>query len=642
MNKLYIPLLATVLVGGSATAQHSAPVRKAATDFMRHAPREAHFGGNRDVIWSNDFSNAADWEAGTIEGASDDTWVIGTTGPTGAFASQVGTILSTTAANGFALFDSDLLCSGNQEATLTLVNPVDLSSYSGVLFQFEQNYKRFYDNVWVDWSTNGTEWNAVQVNADFDHGGTAQATTNPQLTVVNLSAAAGSTTVYVRFRFESTPASANPLTGAAFPASLVGCAYSWQVDDVAFVTMPDYEVQMNYAYTSTTGLGEEYGRIPRAQLPAAMNLGAEVYNLGVSPLGDAGVQVEVKDASGTVVPELSSTIDLSTIASGDTVVADANLNFPAGFATGVYSAAFSIVGDNMPMDFDTTNNKKLRNFEITDGIYSVDAIGNHPEGEEQLLQYGTATWTDNAEVYYMNMYYINTPTYATHVTVQLAVSTVAGAEARIEAMLFDTTSIIQLPASISQPLQGMTSESHTITEADITAGFVTLALEQPVQLQPGAYFAGVKLSGSGTVASTNNTDPEVYILDDNTVPQPIWTSALFLPVDFNDDGTEGRHSYTNGNAFAIRLTLTPNVSVRENGELTGISIFPNPTNGIFQISSDRAETLFVEIADLAGKSVRTAKLSSMATVDLSDVASGVYTVTVSSATERTVQRVTVK
>lgn len=646
MSKFYIPLLATVLVGSSATAQQSSTLRvnarKADNGMVRQAPRETQSGMDRAIIWSNTFSNPADWVAGTITGASDDTWVIGTTGPTGAFASQVGTILSTTAANGFALFDSDLLCSGNQEATLTLLDPVDLSGYSGALLQFEQNYKRFYDNVWVDWSTNNTDWTAIQVNADFEHGGTAQATTNPQLTSLNLSAAAGSATVFIRFRFESTPASVNPLTGAAFPAAAVGCAYSWQVDDVAFVTMPDYEVQMNYAYNSTTGLGEEYGRIPLAQLPSTLNLGAEVYNLGVTPLGAAGVQVEYKDATDNVVPELSTTINLSTIASGDTMLANIDLNFPSELALGVYRGTFSIVGDNMALDFDTTNNKKMRHFEVTDGIYSVDAIGNHPDGTEQLLQYGTATWLDNSEVFYMNMYFINTTTYATHVTAYLAPATVAGSDAKIEAMLFDTAAMTVLPASISSPIQGITSLSHTVTEADITAGFVTLALEQPVQLQPGAYFAAVKVSESGTVSSTNGTDPEVYILDDNTVAQPGWTSALFLPFDVNDDGTEGRHSYTNGNAYAIRLTVTPNVSVRERGELAGISIFPNPTNGIFQISSDRSEVLFVEIADVAGKIVRTTKLSNMATVDLSNVATGVYTVTVSSATARTVQRVTVK
>lgn len=648
MSRLYIPVLALALVGNSAfgqVAQQSGAMRvaKKASEFPVRAPqRPMASGAARDIIWSDDFSNPSNWVAGTIAGASNNTWVIGTTGPTGAFANQVGTITSTTASNGFALFDSDLLCSGNQHATLTIANPLDLSGYVGVLLEFEQNYKRFYDNVWVDWSTDGTNWSEIQVNADLDHGGLAAPTANPEFTRINVSGLAGSSTAYFRFRFESTPASVQPETGASYPGTLVGCAYAWMVDDVAITTLPDYEIQMNYAYTSTTGLGEEYGRIPSSQLPGTMNVGAEVFNLGLADQTNTVVNVAFTDVDGNAIPGFSGSLEVGTVVSGESVVADGDINIPANLPLGVYLANFTISSDNIAEDLDDSNNAMQRNFEVTDDIYSLDAIGNHTSGET-LAQFGTASFTGDANPVYMTMYYISTEATYAGVTVELGSGTRLGNSAQIEAFMLDTLNIIQTPASV-QPINGITSPLHTITQENLNNGAVGLVFEEPITLQPGAYYAAVRLYGSGTPGTDtpSSNDPEVYILDDTTVPQPGWTSAIFLPNDIQDDGTPGRRSYTNGNAFAIRLTSNPNVSVAEMKELTGINVFPNPTNGVFQISSDRTDVLFVEITDITGKVVRNTTLSSMATVDMSDVASGVYTVTVSSATERSVHKVTVK
>lgn len=647
MSKFYVPALALALVGTGAYAQSSTGVEKAnkrhdGSMIVSRAPRTPAPAAveAREIIWSDDFSDPGNWIPGIVDGASDDTWVIGTTGPTGPYAAQVGTIASTTASNGFALFDSDLLCSGNQNATLTLANPVDLSAYSGVLLQFEENYKRFYDNTWVDWSTNGVDWASVQVNGSLEHGGTASPTANPELVTINLSDLAGWSTAYIRFRFESTPTSVDPLTNGAFPATLVGCAYSWMVDDVAFITLPDYEIQMNYAYTSTTGTGEEYGRIPTSQLPTTMNVGAELFNLGVGEQTNVSVDVTFSDANGNPVAGYDNSVGVAPMQSGETVVADDNINYPT--TPGLYNVAFLISSDNIAEDFDNTNNAAVRNYEVTNDVYSIDAIGNHPEGTEELFQYGTPSWTDNAEVYYMSMYVINSTFQATGVTVELGSGTVAGDDAVIEAFLVDTIDVIQTPATVSNWINGVSSGPHVVTAADVATGTIGLQFEEAVNLDPGAYFAVVRLAGSGTVSSVSSTDAEVYILDDNTVPQPPWTSAIFLPIDFNDDGTEGRHSYTNGNAYAIRLTSNTQVGVQEMTELAGVSIFPNPTNGVFQIRSDRTDVLFVEVTDALGKVVHKTNFSALATVDLSDLAAGVYSVAVSSANERSVQRVTIK
>ncbi|MFN5318472.1 MAG: hypothetical protein ACK5CY_06495 [Bacteroidia bacterium] len=107
--------------------------------------RGAAVTNSRDVFYTNDFSNASDWVIAAQAGS--DNWVIGTDVPSGAYA--IDGIASTTAANGFALFDSDLLCGGNQVANLTMANGVDCSAQSEVLLSFEQQYRRLFVSTFV-------------------------------------------------------------------------------------------------------------------------------------------------------------------------------------------------------------------------------------------------------------------------------------------------------------------------------------------------------------------------------------------------------------------------------------------------------------------------------------------------------------
>ena len=90
---------------------------------------------NRVDLWSSDFSNPADWIISNSAGNASN-WVIGSSIPSGAF--PIDPILSSTEANGYALFDSDLDCSGNQIANLTKATSVNCSTYPTVFLEFQQ------------------------------------------------------------------------------------------------------------------------------------------------------------------------------------------------------------------------------------------------------------------------------------------------------------------------------------------------------------------------------------------------------------------------------------------------------------------------------------------------------------------------
>ncbi|HOH84692.1 MAG TPA: hypothetical protein PLI16_08790, partial [Bacteroidales bacterium] len=107
------------------------------------------------VIWQNDFSVPANWTIAHNTGTTGD-WVIGTGGPSGSYA--IDPIASTTAANGFALFDSDLLCSGNQIANITTATSFSCAGHPNVKLSFQEMYRRYYDSTFVYVSNNGTTW----------------------------------------------------------------------------------------------------------------------------------------------------------------------------------------------------------------------------------------------------------------------------------------------------------------------------------------------------------------------------------------------------------------------------------------------------------------------------------------------------
>ena len=181
------------------------------------------------VIWSNDFSHPADWIISNEVG-NFDNWVIGNNVPSGSF--PITSINSTTSSNGYALFDSDLLCSGNQIANISIANPIDLSGFDAVAVRFEQQYRKFCDSTFVIVSIdNGATWTKFPTNIGLANN---DETNNPTLTQVTISnVAGGQSNVLIGFQFWS------PISFIDPPFSSPGCGYAWMVDDVSIIPAPN-------------------------------------------------------------------------------------------------------------------------------------------------------------------------------------------------------------------------------------------------------------------------------------------------------------------------------------------------------------------------------------------------------------------
>lgn len=182
-----------------------------------------HASAQAPAVWSNDFSDPTEWIS-TSEGGISDFWSIGLTGPAGTF--PILPINSLTALNGFALFDSDWSCSGNQIANLTYNDVIDCSGLYSVEIKFAQMYQRFNDSTFVYVSNdNGLTWDKYSVNTNYV---TNSISNNPELVVLDISTtAANSSQVKIRFQFWSPSDYQGPANGGP------GCGYAWMIDDVS-------------------------------------------------------------------------------------------------------------------------------------------------------------------------------------------------------------------------------------------------------------------------------------------------------------------------------------------------------------------------------------------------------------------------
>jgi hypothetical protein len=144
--------------------------------------------------------------------------------------------------------------------------------------------------------------------------------------------------------------------------------------------------------------------------------------------------------------------------------------------------------------------------------------------------------------------------------------------------------------------------------------------------------------------------------------QPTYTGAQYFPMGFqNEVPQRPRAYYTWGLAAAtptkpaqinqgFRFMLDAVVAgttlgVKEEINNAAVSVYPNPSKGVFNVSAKdmKGDNLSLEVRDLTGKLVYSAKASNAdTTVDLKNVASGVYMLKVSSESQTAVKRLIVE
>jgi hypothetical protein len=507
---------------------------------------------------------------------------------------------STDANNGFLWANSDRGLSaapGTDHLTRLTTTVIDCSSQPTVLLTMQSLVGVFdYDattNVRVNVSTDNVNWTSFVPFPCLETGAAAPPcvrwSANPQAVAVDISsAAANQSTVYVRFEW------------------LGGWEYFWAIDDIALSPIPDFELAMNYGVLSHTGFGEEYGRTPSAQLNPTFNLGSQVRNFGINTQNNVTLSAEVRNASNVLV--VSASDNAGSLANGDTATMNEFVTLPA-LAEGIYTGTFAVSSDEIGNDSETANDTILRTFAIDDLSYSLDGIGVHL-GDPVTATIGTASFTTSDDgSYFMTFYPVRATMSVFAIDVLLDATTAEGGQ--IIASIHDSSAV--LGGDVDSPF--IESLDYTVTAADVTNGIARVPLYGGVELTPGAYYAAVQLFSN---ADANR----IMMVDDNTVPQPSLASLIYLP-DEADPGP-----YTNGNAIGIRMILDPAASIIEN-ELAGVSVFPNPTDGLVQVVVDQPQAVDVTVMNVLGEVLNTGRFVGRTTIDLTGYAPGIYSIRVS-------------
>ena len=631
MKKIYL-LLFSISVGFFGSAQQSNQkelvVREEYTEH-KIKPSNNLNQPKGVVLWSNEFDNSADWvldNTGTV--AVDPNtgqpahWVF-ESDPNVIPVSALAPFGAATASNGFIFINSDACGGGDGDGTpifvtATIAAPIDLSAEPSCVISFSHNYRWWHDSRGVRVSgDNGATWTDFPVTSD--QGGVIpngypnnQNTDNPEITSFDISSVVGySSQALIQFYYEDNDY----------------WAWYWAVDDVKISRKDQNNVQnmSSWIYGEST-YGAEYGRTPVAHADANWYVGAQVSNDGVNDQTNVTLSADFGSfttTSSIAVVQADSTEYIESLE-------------PISVTAGVYQGVFTVSSDSDQVSgANFGDNTYDRSFEITTDVYSLDGIGNHPAGYEALGSLGSNSWPTDASdgLVCATMYPIKQAEVVNSVRAYITSSTVA----QSEVVLYIIDSLSFTSGMFGSAVY--TSELYTVTTNDVANGYIEIPVANntgwdPVNntttwenltLQAGNYYAGLELFSGGNTF-------DIRIVDDATVNQPAWSSAIWYPGD---------QAYTNGNAFAIRLNLGDNVNVNETTQ-NEISIYPNPSNGVINITNNGTDKNSILVRDISGKVILSTNSNVNATIDLTKYGKGIYIVEVSNSVGTVTEKVTIQ
>ena len=582
MKKTY--LLSALLISSiSVFAQKNTPVQiaKKNSGIYEKAPK-GNFSQLKNTVWQNDFSTASQWTT-VLNNLTIDAWVIGTSAPSGPYA--IDPIASTTASNGYALFDSDLLCSGDQNADVRITTPIDLSANPSVKLEFESFYRNFQGNCYVIASTDGTNWTEFEVHSSVPVNGL---TANPEVVQVNLSSViGGSATAYIGFRY------------------IGGCDYAWMVDDVKLATLDDYDLAIAGAYWGSTGFWGArlpYYQIPLAQI-APIDVAGIVTNNGALDQNDVVFTAAL--ASGVWTG--SSAPEVVLAGATDTISLPGALTPPPVATTHVINMSVSSgATDALPGDNAILNAASIS---VNDFIYARDK--------------GTATsGTYNQGMGFEagNIFDIYFAANLSGIDAYIGATAVVGAE--VYAKLYS------IDATTGDFIFVDESATYTLTAANLGQK-ITLALGAgAAPLSAGESYL-VVLGSLGDNGATNDlVISTAGVSEDQTSFYYDWTDQLWY--------------YTTSTPM-VRMNFDPSVGINEVENNLGLRVFPNPANEVINISLNKDVSATITLLDVSGKVVRTQTLNGISTsINTASLNSGVYFVTINDGTSVSTQKVVIK
>jgi len=593
MKKIYLSICALVVVATSFAQQND--VKN--TDFSNQTSKFHHYTSTADEnkavpFWTNDLSDATLWTMTDHANSGTQNWVIGTAVPSGGFSAPMGAIASTTAANGYAMYDSDALATSAtnvQDATLSFNNSIDCSAYQYVNLSFESYHRKFQDSVFVEVSNDNINWDRYEAHVDLDVN---DASDNFELVSLNISASAGNqATVWIRFRYEGQ------------------WDYAWMLDDVSIAETPNNAASMseavlggwwvNYANVAGGALaGFDFTFQTPSQLSAnPYSFEAVLHNDGVAPQNMI-LNAEVFNDQGTSVFTTTSNSMLLDMSHAVDTFACNNTFSPS--SNGAYEMRIWGTGDSIGTD------TAILMSIVNDYTYGRD--WNQASGSR-----GVARDCGGMVVGTTLDIYADEQLYA--IQVHIDDESVVGTPMYV--VLYEND-------AAGDPIFITQSDDYILTPADLD-NWVTIPMDGGQDLFAGTSY----LAAVGGYASP--VDTFLVNLSGESQGATCWIQDNGCSLGSGAFGDW----YWLSNIPMIRMSFDPAALSVDNIIEGQFNVYPNPNNGIFTVEFNnvKSDDYLLTVTNVLGQEVYTSSITSNGlnseTVDLTEFDKGIYILEIS-------------
>lgn len=585
-----------------------------------------------DIVYMEDFAGGLnEWEATGLacNGASAENatweWIANGTGYSDCYQQTTFQVPSPSRCNGAVFFNSGGLDNGglcdNQGTGLCpapqlaeLRSPaIDLTGSDAVSYslRFHQVAVQFTSGYFVSWSFDGgATWaDTTAINTELERFDI----TNRNFTRVPLPGSGQADSVVVRFLVQ-------------------GNYYLWGIDDVQIVGQEANNLRVNSDFYAIP----VNARYPLSQVEP-INFLADIENIGAIRQPNTTLNVTIVNDQGVTV--FDENLSYGNVP-GNTLVE--NVPFGPTFTpadTGTYFGVYSIRADSM--DFDTTDNQRFFQFEVTNGTFAkefgpnqpiVPAAGNWDAGEPHSWAYGNYYYVPNGAGQYVQTvsFALGNPEEDAGQTV--ALSLYEWPEDSNNDGTADRSEITQIGFDI-----------YTILGTEAPGEVITIpypAQGDPIELKDDmAYLLMLEYYAADeddvAFAGTDVLDYNAAVFLSQVQGMPRYAGML---------GIEGDLSTANFSSVGFGRDLVPTVRMTIDDERptstqvepamlnNQFHVFPNPAKDQFQVRfalAERAQDAQLQLFDVAGRLVWQQDVSGIQTEQLTvcpmDVVPGAYT-----------------
>lgn len=582
------------------------------------------------VILSEDFSGGAlpaGWQ-NVDNGTTGDLWYFDNPGNR--------TFNSTTAANGFASFDSDFNGPGAEDADL-ITSVIDCSALTTVNLSFEHFFNS-YNNDEGTLSVsgdNGATWNVVQTWTLDGVNATAEE--------FDITAfAAGQSQVLIKWNYVGS------------------YSWYWLIDDVLVFVPENDDLGVTSAAPGFVLFGETV-------TPSLM-----VKNFGTNTQNDFDIDIVINDGT-TDVYTYNGLITGAAIASGATVEYTAATTWtPAAEGSYTITATVTLAGDFEPANDEFVGDINVVTPSYTNNnSYGYDAFDDSGSGLEGFivsnpletgLLNGIAAGTSGdfltcgdmiggmaygAEYGTNDVYLVNGD------GASFLMGTITG--------LTFITGLAQDPISgivYASDYDGAASSLYSVDET-FAATFIG-------QINAAGLITGIAADADGNLYGIDMTDDNFYSIDKTTGAGTI-VGSLGIDISYAQDlgsdkinniiygtlydVTAGGGLYTVDmttgaatliNTFADEVTMcavytTSGVGVKS-VQNNGIYVYPNPSTGVFVVAAEGTNT--VDVVDITGKVIMSKTFNTNTTIEINNA--GMYFLRITNEKGTSVEKVIVE